>query len=104
MNDTSLEPDDPPEAELIPESQLIDGEPAPELPGMTDYPWANGDAATMLRSFIFQTVCDAEIDIPNQMARMAARREGRVPDPVKWTKAVNDAFDRAVKRTMPSES
>jgi hypothetical protein len=76
MNDTSLiEPDDPPEAELIPESQLIDGEPAPELPGMTDYPWANGDAATMLRSFIFQTVCDAEIDIPNQMARMAAAYE-----------------------------
>lgn len=28
-----------------------------------------------------------------------ARREGREPDHEKWTQAVNDAFERAVKRT-----
>lgn len=32
-----------------------------------------------------------------------ARREGREPDHEKWTKAVNDAFERAVKRTAKAE-
>jgi hypothetical protein len=33
-----------------------------------------------------------------------ARREGRVPDPEKWRKAVDDAFARAMARTTkPSE-
>jgi hypothetical protein len=79
MNDSSLEDDGAlPEAELIPESDLDEsGEPpaVPEVPGIGDYPWANGDAAVMLRSFIFQTVCDSDQDIPNQMSRMQAAYE-----------------------------
>jgi len=77
MNDTSLETDDtPPEAELIPEADLDpEGEPPPEIPGMTDYPWANGDSVIMLRSFIFQTCADAEMVLSDQMARMQAAYE-----------------------------
>lgn len=39
------------------------------------------------------------LDFAAGEACRVARREGREPSPEKWTKAVNDAFERAVKRT-----
>lgn len=39
------------------------------------------------------------LDFASGEACRIARREGREPDKEKWTKAVNGAFERAVKRT-----
>lgn len=39
------------------------------------------------------------LDFAAGEACRVARREGREPDFEKWTKAVNNAFERAVKRT-----
>jgi len=42
------------------------------------------------------------LDMAAGEACRIARGEGREPDPSKWSKAVNDAFERAVKRTAPN--
>ena len=42
------------------------------------------------------------LDFAAGEACRVARREGREPSPEKWRKAVDDAFDRAVKRTAAS--
>ena len=41
------------------------------------------------------------LDFAAGEACRVARREGREPSHEKWTKAVDDAFARAVKRTSP---
>jgi hypothetical protein len=41
------------------------------------------------------------LDFASGEACRIARREGREPDKDKWQKAVDDAFERAIKRTAP---
>ncbi len=60
--------------ELIPESELVDGEPPPDDLDK-DYPWAAGDLDVMLRSFIFQTLASSEIDGAVAVGNMHAAYE-----------------------------
>jgi len=40
------------------------------------------------------------LDMASGEACRVARNEGREPDPEKWRKATDDAFARAIKRTL----
>lgn len=54
-----------------------------------------GKTATQARN----TIIGCFLDMAAGEACRLARSEGREPDPAKWRKAVDDAFERAVKRT-----
>lgn len=55
-----------------------------------------GKTATQARN----SMIGCFLDFAAGEACRIARREGREPNPDKWNKAVTDAFDRAVKRTV----
>lgn len=60
---------------------------------------AEGKTDTEARSAIIHLF----LDFAAGEACRIARREGREPDHEKWTKAVSDAFARAIKRTAEDQ-
>ncbi len=80
MNDTILDTDPPnpgdehEDAPELTDEQLAESEIIVEEPDNKDYPWTT-DPNEMLRSFIFQTLADADYSVETQIPLMDAAYE-----------------------------